>query len=754
MGPNGVKAPVHCMWGCCMSWIDLASRLSVPEIATRLELLPMPGGSLGPCPACGAQRRSVAGRRGPVGLWDGERRWRCHRCEAEGDSPDLVAWKLTGHPLRDCSPEMLEQVGSWFSGLLPALSPSKPPGGAQRPPLRELEILWSACQPVASHPPAAAWIRQRYGDARVGDPVELLDRIGLARILPAGHAWPDWWPANWQSWPLLLRLHDRTGSFVSVQGRRLGAALPRTLCPRGYQVQGTFFANGTARRLLSKDKLSDKLLIVEGFTDFIRASLIAESFPDGLAVLGGMAGSWRGLSALELSAEFPVYIATDCNDPDRTGDLYAAEISKFIGTGELWRLPLDFGRNSAETVDFDDSVKNSDDLHRMIAISKRVMLNNSFEDNATKPSLSGLSARAPTLNQLYGPAELRKDQDRHLMSLASLPAWPGATKRHSDTPVYGHGWGEHLDRLLGGGIHPGYMLALGASAAGTGKTAWLMQIVDGLALRSAELLETGRPGPLTPILVLSEMSPAALTWRSLARWTGYDSRIFRAGRSAEHLLERSDAGEVVDRAFRRGDEALRGRLGAARRFIRMMSPQSSGKALLEEAGALLEDWRKLLARKTGREIWPVLVLDPIQRWQDPAKGEVEALNVLVETLGAHAQRKGREWIVLLSSDTNKGTAAGQNNGGPLQEATAGFRGSYKLMHLVDAALYLHRTAHLAPDRRALVVETIPVKNRWGTTRGPWPHFQWSPWNGRFEAWTAEEATQSPGPGPGQPKDEL
>ena len=135
----------------------------------------------------------------------------------------------------------------------------------------------------------------------------------------------------------------------------------------------------------------------------------------------------------------------------------------------------------------------------------------------------------------------------------------------------------------------------------------------------------------------------------------------------------------------------------------------------------------------------MVILDPVQRWQDPTKGEVEALNDLVESIGEFAQRKGREWIVFLTSDTNKGTAAGQTSGGVRQEAIAGFRGSYKLMHLVDSAIYLHRINALNKGSGRVVLETVLVKNRWGTTRGPWPHFQWTPWNGRFEPWTEAEA---------------
>ena len=717
-----------------MSWIRRAAELPVPEVAPRLGLLSMPGGSLGPCPACGASHRSRSERRGPVGIWDESRRWRCHRCGVEGDTPDLVSWRLAGGPLRDRSPELRGQVAEWFTGLSPARTWSTDRRDRRLRP-QGLEAFWSSCGRVAADSAVSAWLRQRYGRPGGVDPVEVLERADLVRVLPESFSWPDWWPGTWGHWPLLLPLYEPDGQHVSFQARRITEGKPKTLSPRSHQVQGTFFANDKALGLMRKEDCPDLLVVVEGSTDFIMASLIAEIHSKNIAVLGGFSGSWKSIANVELSWNLPIYVATDRNDPDGTGDYYADLVSKALEGRRLWRMPLvaeTSGVKLIKSLDFCDVVKSVEDFDSQLSASYDITFN-------LRQKASRLDQAAPTLSTLYGVEDLDRDRCRSLMSLATLPPWSGATKRRSDGPVYGHGWGDHLDRLLGGGIHPGYMLALGASAAGAGKTAWLMQVVDGLALRSAELLETGRPGPLTPVLILSEMSPAALTWRTLARWTGADSRTFRAGASAERLLDRSDAEELVERAFSDAREALQGPLEASRRFLRMFQSKKAGRPLLEETAQLVELWREELGRETGREIWPVLILDPVQRWQDPKKGEVEALNDLIESIGEFAHRKGREWIVFLTSDTNKGTAAGQTSGGVRQEAIAGFRGSYKLMHLVDSAIYLHRINELNQDSRRVVLETVLVKNRWGSTRGPWPHFQWTPWNGRFEPWTEAEA---------------
>lgn len=336
-----------------------------------------------------------------------------------------------------------------------------------------------------------------------------------------------------------------------------------------------------------------------------------------------------------------------------------------------------------------------------------------------------LEQGAPTFASLYGETELEHDRNRELVSLASLPPWPGCKSRA------GHGWGEGLDRTLGGGICPGYLLAIGASSAGAGKTAFVMQLADGLALRTAQLLREKKPGPLTPVLVASEMRPGELSWRSLARWTSVDARIFRAGQSAEQLLTGEELSPIaaVDHAFQSAKEAIKGEFGASRSFLRFFSKRSSGVELVKDLSAICAQWKEKLEKEhPGRAVWPVVVLDPIQRFQG-AGAEVEALNTFVEELSATAQAKG--WVTLLTSDTNKPSASGNTNkGDKREEGAAAFRGSYKLQHLVDAAIYLTRPDD-DPDRPELLA--VLVKNRWGSSaKNHWPRYLWDVRRARFE----------------------
>lgn len=304
---------------------------------------------------------------------------------------------------------------------------------------------------------------------------------------------------------------------------------------------------------------------------------------------------------------------------------------------------------------------------------------------------------------LYGPDQLLADLDRPLVSLATLPKWPGG-------PDTGHGIGRELNKALGGGIRPGYALGFSAASAKSGKTMFLHQIADGLALRTARLAqERGTDEPLTPVFWLSEMDLPALTWRALARWTGHTQDTFRAGRDP-----RAPRGTFTKEQLQGADALRAGAFAEARRFIAQVQPQTSGAAMIHElAGLVSARVRALEAEHPGREVWPVVVFDPIQRWLDHSKTETEGGNELVEALAHVSARDG--WVVLLTSDTVK-TTLGSGEGKPTPPASIrgqqAFRGTYKLHHVLHAGVYLEpedkRDNLGAGDVRAYV-----VINRWG-----------------------------------------
>ena len=341
----------------------------------------------------------------------------------------------------------------------------------------------------------------------------------------------------------------------------------------------------------------------------------------------------------------------------------------------------------------------------------------SAEEVATEFALRG----APTLAELYTADMLAKDSARPRFPIRALPAWPN----NHDAPD-GHGWGRALDRALGG-LVPSRVLLLGAAGAKAGKTSFLMQLADGLALHSAEVAaDDARPGPLMPTLILSEMSAAALTFRTLGRWFGRPARLFGSAPDAEldtvtELTPEQRAAEVerIRDVQKRARAALAegGALSAMRRFQRIPNQAGYGAAAIANAARTLDAWREELAKETRRDVWPVLVVDPIQRFADPKEGEVEGLNALAETLRRSADGSGL--IVLLTSDTNKASAKGDPDEGardPGQEAAAILRGSYALPHAVDAALILKpdpdgKGQETAPGAARSVVVSVGL-NRW------------------------------------------
>ena len=369
-----------------------------------------------------------------------------------------------------------------------------------------------------------------------------------------------------------------------------------------------------------------------------------------------------------------------------------------------------------------------------------------------------LARCAPTF-QAYHLVAFERDEQQRLLSLARLPPWPmqaeeGPREEERDppSPAFGHGWGPYLDGLVGHGLAPGELIGLGASSAGAGKTAFLMQLVDGLALRNLEVAR-GKEGwgpALTPVLVASEMSLRALSWRSLARWTGHPAYYFRAGKS---LLEApGERGQKALAAARAARMALRegGDFYESRAWLRLLDGLESGQlagegaaALVEHLRVLVEQWRDELARAyPNREIVPVVVIDPLQRYQ-ASDDDIRDLNALAREL-CTATLKGN-WISLMTSDTNKAAAKGDRGDGSrsaIEEGSAAFRGSYGLIHELSAALYLRRPPEIEPSedekREGLrYIEAVLVKNRWGSSTPPWPRDRWYGATGRFWPMTRE-----------------
>lgn len=331
---------------------------------------------------------------------------------------------------------------------------------------------------------------------------------------------------------------------------------------------------------------------------------------------------------------------------------------------------------------------------------------------------------APTMAALYTVADLQADRHRKLISFAALPL--------------DHGLGSTLERQLGGGFDEGFVLAVGARSAAKGKTALVHQLSDGFALKTAELLRSGHDGPVTPVLMASEMTSRQLAWRSVARTADVSASVLRAGNSAPTLV---GPNVNVDETYLRARAVLESGLYAeGRSYFRKLEAQlPRGARVLDVVADVVSRWSEKLKRDLGREVHPVVVLDPLQRWRDYGENEIDAVNALVEQAGAVGRRHG--WITLLTSDTNATSARGGAKGGDTQASAASiFRGTYELLHMVDAALVLDSHS-LRPgiSESDEVVSVRVLKNRWGPglpSAQAGALFDWIPTRMRFVPWSS------------------
>jgi hypothetical protein len=384
------------------------------------------------------------------------------------------------------------------------------------------------------------------------------------------------------------------------------------------------------------------------------------------------------------------------------------------------------------------------------------------------------------VRELYDPKAKARARGRRLLGLARLPPWevpPGG----APVPT-GHGLGYHLNGLIGHGLAPCEIVGVAASSAGSGKTAFVAQLIDGLITRSAMIMR-GAPAAewgstLTPTILISEMSAEQLTWRSAARWLSVNSQLYRGGLTYIDMLqtdtERAAALDAWDRHDKLTDPPHPFGEALGEWIIHLTAREAlddinrDSDAFAAHLVASMQELVTVIEASRGGIglpgiVQPVVVLDPVQRSQQGDLTDVEALNKLARVLREFALREG--WIVILTSDTNKTTAIGQSRRETtaVEEATAAFRGSYGLIHELTAAWYLRRP----PTARDLKstgdggvaqyeVEIVLAKNRWGkiptgTPDDAWPRFYWQPEFLRFipmgvdeaktAAWADEEANE-------------
>lgn len=241
----------------------------VRDLATRLGLEVRRDG-FGPCPVCGAARRSRTDTRPPLTSGqraDGER-WRCWAsgCPARGGAVALLAavrlgevpskgdprWAAVYAELRDeRTPQPFPRGKSisaanadrvFPTGNTPT-APVSPHGDtANRPDPASVADLWAACLPLDPEDrvePAIPWVSMYRGLS-----VDGIAALDLVRVLPQKYRWPRWVPTlgmDRDAWLQVYRLAVPTfsaaGELAALRFRAVDRAAPRWTAPPGCRIE-------------------------------------------------------------------------------------------------------------------------------------------------------------------------------------------------------------------------------------------------------------------------------------------------------------------------------------------------------------------------------------------------------------------------------------------------------------------------------------------------------------------------------------
>lgn len=298
-----------------------ARLVSVPEVAAALGLTVGRGRppSWGPCPACGAERRGKEDPRLPLGVRRDGAGWRCHACQESGDALDLAARVVVGVRAAEARGEKAAALLGWYAAhgwcdpdgtkesvwKAPPKAPAEPP---KRLGAAAVWGVWESC--VAPGGAALEWLRSRG--------VEGVAATGVVRELPPGFGGVGWWPAGWvDCWRLVAPLWTADGEAAGLHGRAVRAVTPKTRNALGYEVAGLYLASPAALAMLRGQGKPRRVLVVEGFSDWLRAQAVAGTAE---AVLGCVAGSWSTLGEIAWPAGCRVELVPD---GDAAGARYA-----------------------------------------------------------------------------------------------------------------------------------------------------------------------------------------------------------------------------------------------------------------------------------------------------------------------------------------------------------------------------------------------------------------------------------------------
>lgn len=335
-----------------MSWLDEIKTLSIEAVAA-LRGITIEHNHGGPCPKCGATRRSRSDRRPPLhfSTKDGRGVWHCHAkggCGAEGDNADLVAYGLTNERLN--GNDRVAEVRSWFeenreaiSAKTQELAGSTALQPRKDPPPEGIAEFAGACGPCHEDPDVKGYLGKRGLDAEI---LGTQFNIGALPLLVTAATTPPWARLGARTWieagyRLLVVLFNALGLAASITARRIiDGDGPKVVVPQGYKSSSLVMASPLAVRMLRGEAMPQGIgiAVVEGMTDFATA---CQAWGDRYPILGIFAGAWTDDIAARIPDGANLNLWTDA---DEAGDKLAKVVVESVADRcHCWRgRPDDF----------------------------------------------------------------------------------------------------------------------------------------------------------------------------------------------------------------------------------------------------------------------------------------------------------------------------------------------------------------------------------------------------------------------------
>ena len=341
----------------------------------------------------------------------------------------------------------------------------------------------------------------------------------------------------------------------------------------------------------------------------------------------------------------------------------------------------------------------------------------------------------------------------------------------------GHGYGRDMSMAFGG-IREGDFKACGAAGAKGGKTHFLGQMVEGLALCTAARI-MGVPGyansPIVMPVWVSEMpKEGELLLRMIGRLFGFDMAAIADGTAAAeargivHMAERLEyrltPAQIVAGAnhlFDKHSYSERTVAGFAGRHVvreidlsKFPPPKGTGRhrvdfqsgpnlvGMIADATAIYRRELADLAGVSEDKVLPLVLLDPGQRFAGDAENSKAELDSLLGAVVARIcrRRSGLGGACIMTSDTTKAAARDLDLERFLSEPSGQklaadiFAGSQAIMHHCDVFAVCGDDSLGDHFRRTQWVRVL--QGRTGASAECFP-FSWETHTGRFRPRKAE-----------------